>query len=94
MDGDLYTVLLPLTESMEQGERWLAAVIIYRALLESILRRAQTRYYHHGVRYLRRLDDLASKVENWREFLPHDSYKQGLLKDHGRKRSFWSRYNA
>lgn len=92
LDGNFYTSLLPLAQAMEKSGRHLAASVIYRALLESILARAISKYYTHGVRYLRKLDALAPKVTDWRRFLPHPFYLAGLLKDHARKSAFWGRY--
>jgi hypothetical protein len=60
-------------------------------LLESILSRAQSRHYHHGVRYPKKLDGLAAKIGDWRGVLPHDEYKKALLAAYGRKRRFWSK---
>lgn len=94
LDGYYYECLLPLAESMGKDSRFLAASIIYRALLESILGRAQSKYYHHGVRYLRKLDALARKIEDWRGVLPHDLYADSLRRTHARKTSFWSRYRG
>jgi len=94
LDGDRYSSLLPLAKALEQGGRSLTAIIVYRALLESILARAQSRYYHHGVRYLKKLDALSPSVKDWRGLPPHEEYKEGLLVDHGRKRSFWSKYGV
>ncbi|NKB67714.1 MAG: hypothetical protein GKR89_11685 [Candidatus Latescibacteria bacterium] len=94
LDGSLYNTLLPLAEALEGMERWLAASLLYRALLESILQRAQSKYYHHGVRYLLRLDLLAGRIANWQEVVSHAGYKEGLLEAHGRKSSFWAKYQA
>ncbi len=92
LDGDLYDFLLPLAETMESEQRALAASLIYRALLDSILRRGQTKTYHHGVRYLKRLDGLEGSVPDWRGLEDHHSYHERLRLKHGRKTSFWSRY--
>ena len=94
LDGDQYYAILPLAEAMEREERYLAATVLYRSLLESILARAISKYYAHGVRYLRRLDELAQLVENWRTFIPHNEYFLQLLGKHARKSSFWGRYEA
>ncbi len=59
---------------MEKSGRNLCASVIYRALLDSILRRGQTKTYPHGVRYLRKLDLLARSVPDWRKVEPHDAY--------------------
>ena len=94
LDGNLYPQILSLTKPLEEAGCLLGAVALYRALLESILQRAVSRYYHHGVRYLKKLDSLGSKIDDWQDFMPHESYKEELLEEHGRKRSFWARYKT
>lgn len=94
IDGGYYGDVLPLAESMEREERYLTATILYRALLESILARAISKYYGHGVRYLRKLDELAPLVMTWRKFTPHDKYFSQLVEKHKRKSSFWEKYEA
>ncbi|MCL6106809.1 MAG: hypothetical protein M1309_05625 [Actinobacteria bacterium] len=94
LNGGLYELLVPLAKRMEESQHLLGATAIYRALLESILARALSRYYHHGVRYLRKLDDLAPEVSDWRNLAPHASYKAGLLEVHARKKSFWAKYET
>lgn len=64
--GDYYTYWLLVTESMEKAGLALAASLVYRALLLSILARANTTIYPHGARYLRKLDRLAGTCEDWR----------------------------
>ncbi len=90
LDGDDYTSLLPMAEYMKQEARWLAATVIYRALTESILRRAVSKYYHHGVRYLRNLDVIAAKISDWHAYPDHTEYVDHLRHDHRRKSSFWA----
>lgn len=92
LNGDFYGSLLHLAEAMERAGRWLCASIIYRALLDSILRRAQSKAYPHGVRYLKTLDRFATSVSDWRAFKNHEDYVENLRQQHSRKRSFWSRY--
>jgi len=92
LNGDYYGGLLPLAEAMQKNGCLLCASVIYRALLDSILRRAQTKTYPHGVRYLRKLDLLAHSVSDWCNVESHDVYMRELKLNHGRKSSFWSRY--
>lgn len=92
LNGDFYGSLLPLAEAMEANSRPLPATVLYRALLASILRRAQTKTYQHGVRYLKKLDRLARSVSDWRSIKTHPAYLEMLRQVHGRKSSFWSRY--
>ncbi len=92
LNGDFHGYLLPLAEAMEADGRPLPATVLYRALLDSILRRAQTKTYPHGVRYLKKLDRLARSVSDWRKIETHTAYLEMLRQVHGRKSSFWSRY--
>lgn len=92
LNGDLYGSLLPMAEAMERAGYRLAACAIYRALLDSILERGKSKYYHHGVRYLKKLDSLSKAVADWGSFKTHDAYVAYLRETHGRKTSFWARY--
>jgi hypothetical protein len=93
LNGDFYGSLVPLAEIFETEGRALGATIVYRALLDSILKRAQSKTYHHGVRYLKKLDKLAPSVSDWRNFDDHRIYSEQLQGQHRRKTSFWSRYS-
>jgi len=93
LNGDLYTLLLPLAKAMEEHGRPLTASLIYRALIDSVLRKAQSKYYPHAVRYLKKLAALAPTVADWRGFSPQAEYEAGLRQEHGRKSAFWSRYS-
>jgi hypothetical protein len=92
LNGDHYYSLLPLAQTLEAQEKYLSATLIYRALLESILKKARSKIYHHGVRYLRKLDLLAKTIQDWQEFDNHDQYSKQLREKHFRKKSFWARY--
>lgn len=93
LNGDYYYQLLPWAKAFEKQGRFLAASVVYRALLESILRRAKSKYYTYGVRHLRKLDELAPKRIDWGRLPSHDDYKVNLRLEHRLKRSFWSRYD-
>ena len=92
LDGEQYYHLPPLAEHFETKGSYLAAVVIYRALLEANLAKSLSKYYPHGVRYLRRLDALAGSVGDWRGIEPHAEYAQKIRQQHGRKPSFWAKY--
>ncbi|WP_429885663.1 DUF6880 family protein [Geoalkalibacter halelectricus] len=94
INGDHYGLLLPMAQSLEEQGRVLAATALYRALLDSILRRAQTKTYPHGVRYLKKLERLAPRISDWRTLSPHADYVQNLRQQHGRKSSFWAKYHS
>jgi len=92
VDGYDYTSLLWIAKRMEKQDRPLAATILYRALLDSILDRAKSTTYAQGVRYLKKMDLLADKIQDWRDFKNHAEYLAGLRSQHSRKYAFWSKY--
>jgi hypothetical protein len=92
LNGDFYSSLLPLAEGFEAERRFLAASVIYRSLIESVLRRAVSKYYPHAVRYLRHLDHLAGDVMDWRDVASHAEFVTSLWAMHARKAAFWGRY--
>jgi hypothetical protein len=94
LDGKHYGTLLSLAEAMESENRHLVASLIYRSLLISILERGYTKAYPHGIRYLKKLDKLATSVADWKEFNHHEAFKEQIIEAHGRKRSFWSKYEV
>jgi hypothetical protein len=92
LNGEQYYHLPPLAEHFEAKGSFLAAVVIYRALLEANLAKSMSKYYLHGVRYLRRLDALAGQVSDWHGIEAHLEYAQKIRQQHGRKPSFWAKY--
>ncbi len=94
LNGDLYGSLLSLAEAMESENRHLITSLIYRSLLLSILERGYTKAYPHGIRYMKKLDKLAVTVSDWKKFNSHEVFKEQVKEAHGRKRSFWSKYEV
>jgi len=94
LDGNHYGSLLALAEAMEAENRHLVTSLIYRSLLVSILERGYTKAYPHGVRYLKKLDKLSAFVTDWKNFNHHEAFKEQIIQAHGRKRSFWSKYEV
>lgn len=92
LDGEQYYHLSPLAENLEAKGLYLAAVVIYRALLEANLAKALSKYYPHGVRYLRKLDALANHVSDWSGIEPHPEFRQKIRQQHNRKPAFWAKY--
>jgi len=92
LNGSFYGSLLSLVDVLDAENRSLVVSLLYRSLLLSILERAYAKAYSHGVRYLKKLDSLSTEVEEWDRFDNHQAFKEQLVKTHGRKRSFWSKY--
>ena len=93
LDGSFYHILIPLAKEMESQNRYLAATILYRSLLISILERAYNKAYSHAVKYLIKLDKLAPTIADWKDKMSHKDFLDLLNTDHGRKSSFWKKYN-
>ncbi len=91
LDGEQFYSLAPLAEKLEAKGLYLAAVAVYRALLEANLVRALSKYYLHGVRYLHRLDALAHQIRDWGVMEPHTGYVQQIKQKHSRKFVFWAK---
>lgn len=91
-DGRAYHILPQAAAALEHDYP-LAATILYRALLDSILARAKSKAYPHGVKYLRQLDMLAEDADAVPDrpaaMMDHDDYTVSLRKAHGRKSGFW-----
>lgn len=88
IDGADYLALPPLAKALAEQGRRKGATAIYRALLLSILERANARAYGHAARYLESLELLASK--DLAPLLPHEEFLTHLRSKHGRKTAFWS----
>jgi hypothetical protein len=94
LDGNHYDRLVSFAKVMESEKRHLTASILYRRLLVSILERGYTKAYPYGIRYLKRLDILSASITDWQNFDPHDSFLAKIHQVHGRKRSFWLKYEV
>ena len=94
LDGNHYGSLLSLAEAMEAENRHLVTSLIFRSLLLSILERGYTKAYPHGIRYLKKLDTLSEAITDWNDFNHHEAFKEQIIQAHGRKRSFWSKYEV
>lgn len=93
IDGDAYWVLGPAAERLEAKEP-LAAILLYRKMIEFALDRGRSSRYGHAVRHLRSCAWLAQQVADWRGHLPHADYVTALRRRHGRKIGFWSRFDS
>jgi len=94
LNGNHYGSLLFLAEAMEEENRHLVTSMINLSLLTSVLERGYTKAYPSSVRYLKKLDKFDEIVSDWKEFDNHQVFKEQIIEAHGRKRSFWSRYQV
>ncbi len=93
INGNHYSPLLEWLKIFEGEGYYLVSSVLYRALLESILAHAISKYYKYGIRYLKKMDKLNVKIDNWKNVQSHDEYKAEIIETHKRKKSFWGKYN-
>jgi len=89
LNGDLYMLLAPLAELLEQLHP-LAATVCLRSMIDFTLSMARVRRYVHAARHLATCHRLAVAITHWGEMSDHSSYLARLRQVHGRKRAFWS----
>jgi len=92
LDGRNYESFIDWGELLEEKGKLIAATVLYRSLLDSILKSANTRAYGHGVRYLKKLESMANKIIEWKEISNHEKYLGMLKEAHSKKHSFWEKY--
>jgi hypothetical protein len=89
-EGRHYGALAPAAAALATDHAD-AATILYRALLEDILRRAQSSAYTHAAEYLAQLDALGPRLSPDAGLGDHATYRAALTKAHARKPAFWAR---
>lgn len=93
INGDLYFVLLEWIDIFKKKRKDFIISLLYRKLLDSILKRAKSKTYPHGVKYLRALERLSLKITDWKDIPTHEQYFDSLKTTHKLKRSFWFQYH-
>jgi hypothetical protein len=89
LDGNHYEILAPAAEALA-GKYPLAATVLLRAMIDFALRNGRASRYKHAARHLLDCAGLASVIEDFGKFEPHDAYEARLRREHGRKSAFWS----
>ena len=91
LDGYDYSRYRKLSTTLDKQEKPLAATLLRRTLVEEVLSRAQSKYYHYGVSDLKKADDFSQSVTDWRGFDDHQGFLEKLKAEHHRKHAFWSK---
>ncbi|MDP4026239.1 hypothetical protein Q8W71_26795 [Methylobacterium sp. NEAU 140] len=86
--GEHYPVLAPAADALAQDHP-VAATLLYRRLLDEILRAGHSGAYAHAARYWLELDALAARLEPGAVMPEPDAYRAALRQAHGRKHAFW-----
>lgn len=87
---EYYGDLLDLVKRLEKNHP-LAATILYRANLESLLSQAKSKNYGYAASYVAKLRNLSLQIVNWKAVTPHVDYWKIIQDAHKRKTAFWAR---
>lgn len=90
LNGDLYHILTPAAEALRERHP-LAAVLLWRAMIDHSLAESRTTRYGHAADQLMDCAALDAGIPDYGRFLPHQKYLEALRTRHDRKASFWGR---
>lgn len=92
LQGHQYYTLKDFAEAFTKHQYPLEAILIYRRLTEDILARAQSKYYHHAINYLKESKVISKDVNDWAIYPTTASYFLKLKELHRRKPSFMQKF--
>ena len=87
--GHDYYVYRPISSALYKHGKALIASLLRRKLVESILEKAQSKYYRYAASDYKLAGDYAKNVDNWHGHCNHMQFIEDLKQKHPRKRSFW-----
>lgn len=88
LDGDQYYDLKDIAKYFAKVGYPLEAILIYRRLTESIVNRAQSKYYQYAFNYLGKSLALDKEVTHWLNYPNTPTFISQLKATHSRKPSF------
>ncbi len=87
-DGRLYEIMLPAAEMLAERHP-VAATLLLRRMVDSILERASSKQYLYAARDVRSCEDLAARLPADGSIESHAEFIARLRRAHGRKYGFW-----
>lgn len=90
LNGDLYHILTPAAEALREKYP-LAAVLLWRAMIDYALIEGRSTRYGHAAAHLMDCASADGEIGDYGPFAPHLSYLAHLHTQHERKTSFWRR---
>ena len=88
IDGADDEILAPAADALS-ADYPLAATMVLRAMIDSILRRGWSKYYKRAAHYMLDCAGLSSRIQDYGVHESHEVFEARLRCDHGRKESFW-----
>ena len=86
--GHDYYVYRPISSALYKHGKALIASLLRRKLVESILEKAQSKYYRYAASDYKLAGDYAKNVTDWQGYYNHEKFIEALKQKHSRKRSF------
>jgi Family of unknown function (DUF6880) len=90
LDGDLYHILTPAAEALREKYP-LAAVLLWRAMIDYALTEGRSTRYGHAADHLMDCAAVDGEIGDYGSFASHLRYLESLKVRHDRKTSFWQR---
>lgn len=90
IDGNHYSLLTPAAEAL-RARHPLAAVILWRAMIDYALGQGRASRYGHAADHLADCAALDAQIGDYGTLPDHERYVQGLRAAHERKSSFWAK---
>jgi hypothetical protein len=94
VDGRHYETLPKMAEDLAEQACFRGATVLYRALLNSILERANSVAYGHAARYWWTLREIDARCETLAPLTSRAEYEAAVQTKNRRKLGFWSQVNA
>ena len=90
IDGDHYMLLTPAAEALRMRHP-LAAVLLWRAMIDFALEQGRASRYGHAADHLADCAQLDGEIASYGTFASHAAYVAALEARHERKTSFWAK---
>jgi hypothetical protein len=90
IDGNRYEILTPAAEALRDRHP-LAAVLLWRAMIDYALDQGRSSRYGHASDHLMDCATLDSDIADYGAFQSHTGYFEKLYVTHERKTSFWAK---
>ncbi len=90
IDGDRYDLLVPTADALRDRHP-LAAVLLWRAMINFSLFAGRSSRYGHAADHLADCAALDAEISDYAGFLSHDAYVARLRSTHAHKSSFWEK---
>ena len=93
INGDHYSLLAPAAEALRERHP-LAAVLLWRSMINHALERGRAARYSHAADHLSDCASLDAEIVEYQHFSSHAQYLETLQARHGMKSSFWAKVST